>query len=588
MLWASIAVVLTAVAGVIWFLARPPVTQTRMQFAMAVSGEVSHMALSWDGSMLVFVSPEANSGLPMLYVQRVGTPSAALLPGTEGASYPFWSPDGTNVAFFANGKLQKMAISGGTPQVLANVSAARGGSWGRRNVIIYSPAAGSAIWRVNADGTGAVPVTDGIMAPSVAKGKQDATHRWATFLPDGNHFLFWAGNFGDAKDDRSSGIYASSLDGKEKKLLVLCRSSFGYDLGHLFYADEQQRLVSVALDASTATVSGSTNVLANVVGFEPSTYWTAITVSEKGTLIYDDSSGAALSALTWMDRTGKELGRLGEPAVMCNPTLSPDGRLVALDISDQKANNVDVWLESTTGAGNSRFTFNPEEDVVGVWSRDGKTIAYRSNRASGTELFTKRSTGLEQEKPLLQVPSTDDLVPNSWSLDDQQILGTRMSASGSRLELIPAAGGSPTPFLTSKGSETNGMISPDGKWVAYASDESGNWEIYVTTFPNAAGKWQVSRGGGTEPRWRGDGGEIFYIATKGMLMAAQVNSGAGFSTVTPAPLFQIHGRASISSSDVFTYDVTKDGKRFLVNRYVKPDRITLLTIVLHAAAEQQH
>jgi Tol biopolymer transport system component len=177
----------------------------------------------------------------------------------------------------------------------------------------------------------------------------------------------------------------------------------------------------------------------------------------------------------------------------------------------------------------------------------------------------------------------DDVIPNSWSLDDQQILFTRQTASGSHLELLPVAGGEPTRFLTSKGSERNGQISPDGKWAAYACDESGNWEIYVTSFPAAAGKWQVSRGGGTEPRWRGDGKEIFYIAPSGALTAVPVNSGSMFATGTPVPLFQIRGRAPISSTDVFSYDVAKDGKRFLVNRYVTPEHVAPLTILLNIA-----
>jgi hypothetical protein len=147
---------------------------------------------------------------------------------------------------------------------------------------------------------------------------------------------------------------------------------------------------------------------------------------------------------------------------------------------------------------------------------------------------------------------------------------------------LPAAGGAAVPLLNTKANETNGQISPDGKWVAYASDESGTWEIYVTSFPGAAGKWQVSRGGGTEPRWRGDGKEIFYAGPSGMLTAVPVNSEGTFATGTPAPLFQIRGRAPISSTDVFTYDVAKDGKRFLVNRYVKPEHVAPLTILLNA------
>jgi eukaryotic-like serine/threonine-protein kinase len=578
LLWPSLALALVAVAAVTWFIARRPIAAERMQFAIPVPGEVSHMALSRDGSMLVFVAPEENSGLPMLYVQRIGSPNANLLPGTQGASLPFWSPDASYIAFFANGKLQKIPVTGGTPQVLATVLTGRGGSWGSKDVILFSPSAESVIWRVNADGTGVAPVTEHI------KTAEDQSHRWPVFLPDGNHFIFWAGNFGNAKDDRVSGIYVSSLDGKERRLVILCHSSVGYDSQHLYYADAQRQLVSVTFDPSSATVSGSTNAVANVVGFQPATYWTAFTVAQNGTLIYNPTAGAALSALTWMDRSGKVLGRIGEPAVMDNPSISPDGTRVAVDISDEKANNVDVWLESVNGTGNSRFTFEPTEDVVGVWSRDGSMLAYRGSPSAGITLFLKKATGLEREKVRFSFTGLDDLFPNSWSLDDQQILCTHQTSTGYYLELYPIAGGEPTRFLTSKGSETNGQISPDGKWAAYASDESGNWEIYVTSFPGATGKWQVSRGGGTEPRWRADGKEIFYIAPGGMLTAVPVSSESGFSTGSPVSLFQIYGRAPISSTDVFTYDVAKDGKRFLVNRYVKPERVAPLTILLHAGA----
>jgi eukaryotic-like serine/threonine-protein kinase len=581
LLWLSVMLALAVVAAGAWFVARRSMATTRMQFAIPVPEEmsISHMALSRDGSMLVFVSPEANSALPVLYVQRIGSPSVTLLQGTEGASYPFWSPDGAYVGFFANGKLQKIAVSGGTPQVLASALAARGGSWGNRGVIIYAPDAQSPIWHVNVDGTGIGPVSEGVRIAA------DQSHRFPVFLADGNHFLFWSGNFGNVKDDRQSGVYVSSLEGKERKLVVLGHSSFDYDSNNLFYADDQRQLVSVAFDASTATVSGSPAVIANAVGFQPSTYWAAFAVARNGTLIYNPSVGAAQSALTWMDRSGKELSRIGEASIMANPTLSPDGSRVALDISDQKANNVDIWIESTSGAGNARFTFDPSEEVVGVWSRDGSMLAYRA-AANGVNLFLKRSTGLEREKLRYAVPPStmDDIFPNSWSLDDQQILCTRQTASGDYLELLPVSGGEPTRFLTSKGSESNGQISSDGKWVAYASDESGNWEIYVTSFPNAAGKWQVSRGGGTEPRWRGDGKEVFYIGATGMLTAVPVNSASAFVTGTPVALFQIRGRAPISSSDVFTYDVAKDGQRFLVNRYVEPEHVAPLTILLQTTS----
>ncbi len=204
--WFAALLALVAVAAGTWWIARRPQPTTRMQFALAVPDEmsISHMALSRDGSMLVFVSPEETSAMPMLFVQRVGSPNVTPLAGTQGASYPFWSPDGAYVGFFANGKLQKMAISGGTPQVLASALAARGGSWGSKGVIIYAPDAQSPLQRINADGTGMAVVTG-------HSAREEQSHRWPLFLPDGDHFLFWAGNFGNPRMTASSGIYATSL-----------------------------------------------------------------------------------------------------------------------------------------------------------------------------------------------------------------------------------------------------------------------------------------------------------------------------------------------------------------------------------------
>ena len=197
----------------------------------------------------------------------------------------------------------------------------------------------------------------------------------------------------------------------------------------------------------------------------------------------------------------------------------------------------------------------------------------------------KNSAGLELGKPIFTT-AQDNIVPNSWSLYDKQILCTLQPfAGGSDLVLIDVGSGKKASFLAGQASETNGQISSDGKWVAYASNETGDWEVYVTTFPNPAGKWQVSRGGGTEPRWRGDGKEIFYIGPKGALTAVEVSTEATFSTGAASPLFQVRGRAPISSADLFTYDVAPDGKRFLVNRYVKPDHAQPLTVVLNAATE---
>jgi Tol biopolymer transport system component len=578
-LWVSAGLALVALAAILWAVAKHPVAAERQQFAIPVPGEVSLMALSSDGRMLAFISPDEKTAIPMLYVQRVGSSTATELPGTAGASYPFWSPDDEYVAFFANGKLQKQALSGGAPQMLASVSSARGGSWGKKNVIVYSPEASGWLWSINADGSAAGPLT----AKIVGKGEQ--SHRWPLFFPDGDHFLFWSGNFNNNQGDADIGIYVSSLAATGKKMIAPARSNVASLGGQLLYVDDKRQLITMPFDGSKAAVFGEPTVIANAVGFQPSTYWGAFTGALNGTVIFNSETEITRSALTWVDRTGKEVGRVREPGVLSNPSISPDGEQVAVDVSDLKANNVDIWIESLKGGSNQRFTFDPSEEVDGVWSRDGKTIAYRS-AANSARLMLKPASGLVREVPILSLQVGGEILPNSWTVDDKQILCTTVSGGRpSDLVLVPASGGKAIPFLNSKFAETNGQISPDGRWVAYASNESGDWEIYVTSFPGAGGKWQVSRGGGSEPRWRRDGKEIFYITPTGMLTAVSVVGGDAFTTGTPAPLFQLRSRTTISSTDLYTYDVARDGTRFLVNRYIKPEHIKPLTIVLNAAAE---
>jgi serine/threonine protein kinase/Tol biopolymer transport system component len=589
--WAFAALALVAVAAAGWFMSRREPAPDRTQFSISVPGEVSDPALSSDGRMLAFVSPDGTTGVPMLFVERVGTPNATELAGTEGASYPFWSPDDAYVAFFANGKLEKIAVTGGPPQVLARTGHPRGGSWGPRNVILFAPDAGGPIWRVNADGSQATPVTSKVLT------RGQSSHRWPLFLPDGEHFLFLYAKFGTAAAKHDSAIYLSSLTQKELKPLVAARSNPGYAAGYLFYVDEKKALRAASLDVAKGSVSGDRRLIVGTVGYQPSVFWGAFTVAGNGTIVYDESAGAEQSVLTWHDRTGKEMGQVGELAVQANPTLSPDGNRVAVDITDLKAYNLDVWIGDIKKRTSARLTFDPAEETTGVWSRDGSTIAYRSN-AGPPNVALKRADGLEPERWLLRAgheaadlgdADVYDVVPNSWTPDDSQVLcstqSTLESLQDSRLVLIPISGGPPTPFVTGQASKSNGQISANGKWAAYASNESGDWEVYVTTFPGAAGKWQVSRGGGSEPRWRGDGKEIYYLSLTGMLMAVPVDAGATFASGTPAPLFQVRGRAPISSTDLFTYDVTRDGQRFLVNQYVKPKDVAPLTILQHALAD---
>ncbi len=574
-----------AAAIVIAFLFRPQNPRAeRLEFSIPLQGEMSHLALSPDGRLLAFVTPDQSSGANMLGLQRVGSPGITILPGTQGASYPFWSPDDSYVAFFADGKLKKVAASGGVPQVLAIATSGRGGSWSRRGVIVFSPQASGWLWKVNADGSNVVSLTDKIF-----DARQIVSHRWPVFLPDGEHFLYIAVSFTNNLDNSARGIYVGSLSGEAKRLISAAQSNPGYANGYLFYLDDKKSLRASQVDVSKGTLSGESQVVTDQIGYQPSIFWGAFSVAENGTIVYNTNVGSTLSVLTWYDRAGKELGRVGDVGVLANPTLSPDGTRLAEDIADAKANNVNLWLSDIKRGTNSRFTFDSSEAVVGVWSRDGKLVAYRSLALNDTNIFLKQAQGLQPAQSIFSAKTsahtTDDLDPNSWSLDDKQLLCTlQPAAGGSQLVLLSASGGKLTPFLSTKSNETNGQISPDGRWVAYASNESGDWEIYVTTFPTAAGKWQVSRGGGTEPRWRGDSKEIFYIAPGSTLTAVPVASGDTFSSGNPTPLFRTQFRANVSSTDLYSYDVTKDGQRFLVNRYAKPPQVAPLHIVLNSTA----
>ncbi len=562
-----------------WFMFHQKVSVEQQVFAITTLGEVNHMALSADGKMLAYTSPDEESGKSVLVLQKVGAQGKIVLKGTEGASYPFWSPDNKYLAFFADGKLKKIGAEGGSAETLALTPNARGGSWGSKGVILYTPQIGSGIWRVNPDGTHNEEVTEKYFLP------EESSHRWPVFLPDGEHFLFWGGSFANVDDDPISWIYEATLNGKERKKLVMAHSNPAYGNGQLFYLDKRGALVASPLDIAAAHVGEEKRVIADVVGFQASTYWGAFTTADKGTVVYNASAGSTLSALTWFDRQGKELGRLGEVGVLANPSLSPDDKYVAVDRTDLKARNVDIWIHDLKRGTASRFTFDPAEDVSGAWSRDGRTIAYRSAAGSVT-VDVKKFQGTEPEKVVLQQVAKigrQEFIPNSWSADNSQILCTAQFSKGEiGLATVASDGSGDKQFLSGKASYANGQISPDGKWVAYQSNESRDWEIYVTTFPGASGKWQVSRGGGTEPRWRGDGKEMFYVGPHGELTAVEVNAGGTFSAGMPVKLFPFHGRAMISSTDLSAYDVTKDGKKFIVNRYVKSESVAPLTVVLHA------
>jgi hypothetical protein len=281
------------------------------------------------------------------------------------------------------------------PQIIASATYGRGGTWGRRGVIVYAPQPGTWLWRVNADGSNAAPLTDKIFLKT-----KEESHRWPIFLPDGDHFLFFAGTFTNASDDRTAA--STSAHCLARKLPVLGHSNPGYANGYLFYVDEKRSLRATPVDISKGTTPGEPQVLADQVGFQPATYWGTFAVADNGTVVYNSTVGAALSVLTWYDRAGKELGRIGEVGVLANPALSPDNSQVAVDIADARANNVDIWLSDLKHATSSRFTFGQAEDVAGILSRDGSLVAYRSLVNTYVHILSKQAQGLQPDKSIFE------------------------------------------------------------------------------------------------------------------------------------------------------------------------------------------
>jgi Tol biopolymer transport system component len=572
---AAAAALIAIIAVVLAFSHARRAPAHALHFAVPVRDEITYLAISPDGTMLAFVSPDDSSGQSLLFVEAVGSETATPLPGTAGGVYPFWSPDNQYVGYFASGHLFKIRASGGPPQPLVPVTQSpRGGTWSSNGVIVYAPDSGGCLWRVNADGSGAAPVTDKLFAQG------DITHRWPTFLPDGNHLLFYSRS--NNKQGAEDGLYLTTLEARERKLVLATPSNASYaQPGYLFFADPAGRLFVRPFDLDKQELRGDAHVVLDRVGYQPAVQWASFSASENGTVVANVSSTALRSQLTWYDRTGKEVGTVGQAGILYNPALSPDGRRVAVDVANLQGASVNVWLHNTLGTTTTRFTFGDHEDVEAVWSPDGRYLAYRSSNAGA---MVKAASGLEKERVVVSSPSSiDDVLPNSWSSDGHNLVCTVESArGGSQLYLVSVADGKMTQLISGKANHSTGQISPDGKWLAYSSDESGLWEVYVTSFPAGEGKWQVSQGGGTEPRWRGDGREIFYISAGGKMTAVPVTANSSFSSGSPQELFSIRSRPPISDTDLYSYDVSKDGQKFLVNAYQKPVSVPPLDIVLNA------
>jgi Tol biopolymer transport system component/DNA-binding winged helix-turn-helix (wHTH) protein len=520
------------------------------------SASVGAPSISPNGRLLAFVAPDARSR-DVLWVRPLDGLSLRALPGTEDASFPFWSPDSRSLGFFSTGKLRKIAVTGGLPQVLCDVLIGWGGTWNPSGAIVFASSNRGPLYQVSASGGTVTPVT------TLDRSRGDSSHAWPQFLPDGRHFLYLVRS-GTAE---STGAYIGSLDSKASKLLV--HTGFG-----VAYAPPQQRspgyllflsngaLMTQRIDIGKLHITGEPVALVQSVdgtvlgvGGPPS-----FSVSENGVLAYVTAS-ATNTRLVWMDRKGNELGAIGPPGAYDHAELSPDETRVAVDRGDPRTGNRDIWLVDIARSAISRFTFDPASAWVPAWSPDGSRVLFVSERDGTSDLYQKAATAGAKEEALFG--SETPKHHSDWSPDGRFIAyENEDSPRNVNIWVLPLFGDrKPIPLARTGFSEMYPRFSPDGKWIAYASVESGEFEVYVQSFPAMGVKREISTNGGIQPRWRGDGKELFYIEGR-KIMVVEVKPGARFEVGMPKFLFEMH----MSGADPrHQYTVTAEGQRFLVN-----------------------
>ena len=572
LLVAVLAVFLIGV-GVAWWQSRNRHLQP-MYFHASVSFAANDLALSPDGHRLAMAAYSAQASNSVLWTYEVGSRRTNSLDGTEGASYPFWSPDGRFIGFFADGKLKKVEASGGQPQVLCDAPNGRGGTWNRDGVIVFTPDGFGGLFRVSSSGGSSVEVTK----PEASR--NETSHRWPVFLPNGKHFLYLAANFSGQLE--SNAIFLASLDSQQRSLIVSTSANAAYaEPGSLLYMRDNKTLVSQPFDSRRYVLSGEPHTVSNEVLYFPPVDRAVFSVSNREVLVAQTGKGASLSQLTWFDRSGDRAGTVGPAESYKNVRLSPDGRRVAVDQIDQDGRNVDIWILEPARGATSRLTFDPSTHQTPIWSPDGRQILFTANRKLGMLFFLKNADGSGSAEAVADFGGTTQSNVWDWSRDGKYVLTRRDNELWyfTWPERVSRA------LLQAKWTVLNAQFSPDGRWVAYASNETGSMETYVSPFPSFNGKWQVSRGGGQEPRWRQDGKELFYLSVDGKMMAVPVTTGASFEAGAPVTLFQTHRRQAVSTQDVFSYDVSGDGRKFLILTKMDEGNPAPLSVILNWASE---
>jgi eukaryotic-like serine/threonine-protein kinase len=503
--------------------------------------------ISPDGRRIAF-GATGSAGRPMLWVQPLNTGTAQPLVGTEGATRPFWSADSRYLGYFADGKLNKIDASGGPPQALCDAPTGRDGTWNQDGTIIFATEQAGPLMRVEA--TGGTPVE----ATVTEQGGGTRVYRSPWFLPDGHHFLY----FSTLVSGVDRGTYAGALGSKEQVLVGHIDSNTIYaSPGYLLFV-RNGTLMAQRFNTRKLVVEGEAVPVAERVGIG------LFTVSASGVLLYQEGGIATASQLIWFDRAGKQIElALPEAAQYVDPMLSPDGSKLAVTIYDSPANS-DVWVIDLARKTKTRITFGPRSNRFPVWLPDGRSIVFGSNRDGGYAIYRRAADGSGGDEKVLEIAGSE-IEPYSVSPDGRyiayQFFGSNANAND--VWALPMFGDrKPFPVVNTTFNEVDPAISPDGKWIAYLSNDSGQYEVYIKPFPSGEGKWQVSTTGSRGLAvWRRDGKEIYFLSIGGKLTAVEVQEkGASLELGTPQELFQ----ANTFRITGTPFAASADGKRFLI------------------------
>jgi eukaryotic-like serine/threonine-protein kinase len=582
--WAPWSIAIAATAAAAWLAvmrtATPvhaPGRSVRSTILLPERLSLNNAVISPSGDRIVF-SGLVRTGRPQLWVRPLDTEVAMPLGGTEGGVLPFWSPNGRDIGFFADRTLKRVSAAGGTPLSLYNIDGV-GGAWSPGGDILFSAPSGP-IYRVSANGGQATAVT------ALDGSRGETAHRYPSMLPDGRRFLFLAMKPAGSPRDPAYRICVGSLDGGAVTPIIPASFNPQYADGYLLFirgGDWGGSLLAQPFDPTRLHTTGAPVTVSGYVAMYPEFAGLgSYSVSNTGVLLYDASG--LLTRLHWFDRGGRPAGTFGDPAPRTAPRLSPDGSRVVYNVYDPGTQTTQVWIGDLERGVESRLTSPPASNSTPIWSPDGRRVAYQSDAKHQADIHVRLADGSGGHEAITD--EEGQFVPRAWSADGRTLIAFDREPAGERLvglTAIPlAVGGTRLKIVPRVASNIVGVsLSPDERWIAYDTDETGRREVHVVSYPEGTGKIQISNAGGFDPKWTRNGRELLYIAPAGQVMAVAVETGGAFRAGTPAPLF------AVPEGALEHLEVSRDGQRFLFTVPVIKSSSVPLTLVQHWTAGLQ-